>query len=246
MRRRGFTLMELLTVMGILAILYATFVPAIIAARGSANQYHALQTIRQLGPALNMYVSDHDERYMIPFHGQMDGTVAWFGSRLSTDSKWLPEGGILAPYTGDKIAKDPTHQARAWMGDGSGFGYNWGTLGSAVHVYNDGTSHLDEPASSSELSDPSQMVAFATSAYYFASWFGGDGQAYDYGYIDPPFIWHGAPTIDCRHQGKRRVNVEAQSLESEGLALLQFADGSVRSLRLGEIRNQFFVRQHRD
>lgn len=239
--------MELLTVMSILGILYAITAPGIIAARSAATQYSAMQGLRSLGPALNMYVADHDERYMIPFHGKMDGTVSWFGSRLTTDSKWLPKGGILSPYTGDRISKDPTHQgAVSWMGDGTGFGYNWGSLGSAGYVYNDNQPHLDQPASSSELSDPSHMVAFATSAYFFATWNGGNGRAYDYGYIDPPYMWHGAPTIDCRHRGKRRVNVEAQSLESDGVALLQFADGSVRALRLGEIRNSFFARQPRD
>lgn len=246
MRRRGFTLMELLTVMGILGILYAIFTPAVLAARRGATQYSAMQALRQLGPSLTMYSADHDDRFMIPFHGQMDGLVAWFGSRLSNDGKWAPNSGILAPYTGGKIGRDPAHQAVSWMGDGSGFGYNWGTLGSAAYVYNDGTSHLEEPAFGSELADPSRTVAFATSAYYFASWLGGDSRAYDYGYIDPPFMWKGAPTIDCRHHGKRRVNVETQSLESDGMALLQFADGSVKSFRLGEIRNSFFARQPRD
>lgn len=245
MKRRAFTLMELLTVMGILAILYAIFMPAVLGARSAATQYTAMQALRQLGPSLNMYLADHDDRFMIPFHGEMDGEVAWFGSRLGKESNWIADGGILQPYLGGKIGRDPTHRGTPWMGDGSGFGYNWGTLGSAAYVYNDGTSHLDEPAFSSELSDPSSMIAFATSAYYFAAWHGGNGGSYDYGYIDPPFAWKGAPTIDCRHQGQRRVNVEAQSLESDGMALLQFTDGSVKSYRLGQIRNVFFARQQR-
>jgi len=245
MKRRGFTLMELLTVMSILAILYAISAPGILSARGAATQYTAMQALRQLAPSLNMYLADHDDRYMIPFHGKMDGEIAWFGSRVGTEGNWVRENGILTPYLGGKIGKDPTHLANPWMGDGSGFGYNWGTLGSAAYVYNDGTSHLDEPAFASELGEPSSMIAFATSAYYFATWNGGNGRAYDYGYIDPPFAWKGAPTIDCRHIGQKRVNVEAKSVESDGNAILQFADGSVRTMRLGQIRNVYFARQPR-
>ncbi len=241
MARRAFTLMELLTVMGILSILMAIFAPAALAARGAATQYSAMQALRQLMPAAALYMSDSDDRFPVAFHGSMDGPIAWYGGRKA-DGTIDPKLGLLAPYSGGRVGKDPTHRAKPWRGDQSGFGYNWGFLGSRYYY---GWERWDwtPTAYMSELADPSGTIAFATSSYYFARWNEGDGQAYDYGYIDPPFAWHGSPTVDCRHMGQKRVVDDEQTVEATGVALIQHTDGSARPLRLGQIKNAMFERQ---
>jgi len=59
-RRYGFTLIELLIVIAIIAILAAILFPVFARARAKARQVKCLSNQKQLGLALQMYVSDHD------------------------------------------------------------------------------------------------------------------------------------------------------------------------------------------
>ncbi|MFI5386784.1 MAG: type II secretion system protein, partial [Fimbriimonadales bacterium] len=49
MRRRAFTLVELMTVVGILSILYAIFMPVIVQAKNYAEQWVAGDAMAKLG-----------------------------------------------------------------------------------------------------------------------------------------------------------------------------------------------------
>lgn len=62
-RRGAFTLVELLVVVGIIALLAALLFPAFAAAREKGRSARCLANLRQLGAAVEMYTADWDEKY---------------------------------------------------------------------------------------------------------------------------------------------------------------------------------------
>lgn len=67
LQRHGFTLIELLVVIAIISILASMIFPSFSRARESARRVDCVSNLKQIGYALNMYVSDYDERYPIGY-----------------------------------------------------------------------------------------------------------------------------------------------------------------------------------
>jgi len=71
-RRRGFTLVEMLVVIGIIVVLMAILFPVFAAVMRKARETQCHSNLRQLAAALKQYLSDH---------GRYPGPPAWNGTR---------------------------------------------------------------------------------------------------------------------------------------------------------------------
>ena len=65
--RRGFTLVELLVVIGIIAVLIGVLLPALSKARQQSNSLWCLSNLRTFGQAINMYAASNQGRLPISY-----------------------------------------------------------------------------------------------------------------------------------------------------------------------------------
>lgn len=103
-RRAGFTLVELLTVIAIIALLAAIMFPVFGAVRGKARETTCLSNLRQIGLATLAYAEDYDDRF--PLGGDpidIHFPDSWLSSQFHAkvlELKPLPD--VLNPYTKSK------------------------------------------------------------------------------------------------------------------------------------------------
>ena len=92
----GFTLVELLVVIGIISLLVSILLPALNKARQQANLIDCESRLRQMGQALNIYVSENDG--LLPYG----------------DVRHDPTGIAGSPMFWENNVSDPENQELSW------------------------------------------------------------------------------------------------------------------------------------
>jgi prepilin-type N-terminal cleavage/methylation domain-containing protein len=90
-RRGAFTLVELLVVIGIIALLIAILLPSLARARESAKNAQCLSNLRQLGMVYQFYANDYKDQIPIGY----EGGSPWTGYFICASGKDYPLMGCL-------------------------------------------------------------------------------------------------------------------------------------------------------
>jgi prepilin-type N-terminal cleavage/methylation domain-containing protein/prepilin-type processing-associated H-X9-DG protein len=93
-RRSGFTLVELLVVIGIIAVLISLLLPALSGTRKRANALKCMSTLRQIGLAFQFYEREYNGKWPIVYH-HAGNSPPLLGPPGSPDKHW-PD--FLAKY----------------------------------------------------------------------------------------------------------------------------------------------------
>jgi prepilin-type N-terminal cleavage/methylation domain-containing protein len=215
---RGFTLVELLVVVAVVAGLALAAWSGVRAARTKAHQAVSAANLRQLAAANLLYAADH-QTYCPA--AEPRNLIRWHGGRDSAKTTFDPQRGFLAEYLGfsRQVGRCPEFDrlvsGSSFNEEGTGgYGYNGTYIGGTPP-------DPFRPNRPAAVPNPSRTLMFATTAFAVA-----DG-IQEYPTADPP-MWVDA---NWRPRGRLQPSVH---FRFSGRALVAWCDGGVSEELPGE------------
>jgi prepilin-type processing-associated H-X9-DG protein/prepilin-type N-terminal cleavage/methylation domain-containing protein len=225
-KRRGFSLVEVLVVISTVSALMAISMPALISARSYARGVVCRSNLRQLVLA-NMGYSNENDGFYVPAASDLwkydGGYNRWHGVRENANEPFDPRKGPLVDYLGDGKAKECPRMVNFVKGGNwaenfeqgcGGYGYNMTYIGSRLWC-----SGITTPAALKdayarttnvvEVCRPYETLMFADCAISRAA-----GQYIEYSFAEPPYFVisgkpytkaYASPSIHFRHLGKANI-----------------------------------------
>lgn len=251
---RAFTLVELLTVIGVIALLISVLLPALAKARAAAVATQCASNIRQIATAALGYSGENRGYYPIAHEDILTtNLLRWIGKRAKPTDPFDFSHSPLRKFLGDGVIRkcpafDP--QPGGFEAAAGGYGYNSGYIGSSIGDAGWNAVAASRPAMVTQIRRPAETLLFADSAMAVSSPSG--VRLIEYAFAEPPTNSFGptSPSVHFRHRGRANIAWADGHVSSEPMAWtwetpnIYGADNRASSLGyIGPRDNTLFDRQ---